>query len=49
MYDNDGFLDLYVNLENESLLYRNADKGIFEDKTETSKITGAGVTKNLVF
>ena len=47
--DNDGFLDLYINLENESLLYRNADKGIFEDKTETSKITGAGVTKTLFF
>ncbi len=47
--DNDGFLDLYVNLENTSLLYRNADKGIFEDKTEASKIYGTGVNKVLFF
>jgi len=48
-YDNDGFLDLYVILENESLLYRNADKGIFEDKTQTSKLFGDRAQKALFF
>ncbi len=48
-YDNDGFLDIYVNLENKSLLYRNADKGMFEDKTEGSKIFGGGAQKSLFF
>ncbi len=48
-YDNDGFLDIYVNLENRSLLYRNADKGMFEDKTESSGIFGKGVRKTLFF
>lgn len=47
--DNDGFLDLYVNLEKESLLYRNADKGIFENKTKASKIYGGDVQKSLFF
>jgi len=48
-YDNDGFQDLYINMENEPLLYRNADKGIFENKTSTSKIIGDGATKALFF
>ena len=48
-YDNDGFLDIYVNLKDRSLLYRNADKGIFEDKTSSSKIVGGGALKSLFF
>ena len=48
-YDNDGFLDLYVMLENESLLYRNADQGIFQDKTQTSKLFGDRAQKALFF
>ncbi|MGI9530895.1 FG-GAP-like repeat-containing protein [Lutimonas sp.] len=48
-YDNDGFLDLYINLDQNSLLYRNADKGIFEDRSPNSKLYGGGVNKALFF
>ena len=48
-YDNDGFLDLYVILENGSLLYRNADKGIFENRTQPSKLFGNMTQKALFF
>lgn len=48
-YDNDGFLDLYINLDQNSLLYRNADKGIFEDRSRDSKLYGGGINKALFF
>ena len=48
-YDNDGFLDLYVHTETGNILYRNADQGILEDKTATSKIIGNAVEKALFF
>lgn len=48
-YDNDGYLDLYVNSDKGSLLYRNADQGIFLNTTASSGINGAGVEKALFF
>lgn len=48
-YDNDGFLDLYVLKKEGSLLYRNADKGVFSDQSAASKIEGAGGAKALFF
>ena len=48
-YDNDGFLDLYINQDENSLMYRNADKGIFEDISQDSGIFGGGVNKALFF
>lgn len=41
-YDNDGFLDLYIQSQKGPLLYKNADQGVFEDKTALSKLQGEG-------
>ena len=48
-YDNDGFLDLFVLREEGSLLYRNAEKGVFVDQSAASKINGTGAVKGLFF
>ena len=48
-YDNDGFLDLYVLKKDGSLLYRNADQGVFSDQSAESKIDGDGAAKGLFF
>ncbi len=48
-YDNDGFLDLYVYLEDGSVLYKNADKGLFENRTQAANIKSGQVNKALFF
>lgn len=48
-FDNDGFLDLYVYTDQRSVLYKNADKGVFENVTESSNIKGGQVNKALFF
>ncbi len=48
-YDNDGFLDLYVYMDNGSVLYKNANKGVFENRTESAQIKGNQVNKAIFF
>ncbi len=49
-YDNDGFLDLYIVMENGDKLYRNAGKGVFKDVTNEAAIgSKTGATKALFF
>ena len=48
-YDNDGFVDLYVYMDEGSVLYRNADQGVFENRTQAAKIKSDRVNKALFF
>lgn len=49
-YDNDGFLDLLIMKEEGNLLYRNADKGLFTNVTQTAKLVNTrGADKALFF
>ncbi|UCE93752.1 MAG: VCBS repeat-containing protein, partial [Flavobacteriaceae bacterium] len=48
-YDNDGFLDLFITHQEGALLYRNEDKGILENVTTESGLSGVGIKKALFF
>ena len=48
-YDNDGFLDLFITHQEGALLYRNEDKGILENVTSESGLSGVGIKKALFF
>lgn len=48
-FDNDGFLDLFITLQEGVLLYRNEDKGILENVSQETGLSGVGIKKALFF
>ena len=48
-YDNDGFLDLFIAGEKENLLFRNADKGMFQNVSSDTKIKNFSGGKTVFF